>query len=820
MVINGTSNVINYGICSTAAATAAKVVSCSNFGLITGAEITVKFTTTNTAANPTLNVNSTGAKAIYYRGSAISAGYLAANRTYTFRYNGSQYDLVGDLDTNTTYSAGAGLTLSGTQFKHSNSVTAGTAQGDANKTLAFGGTFTIPTVSYDAQGHITGKGTTTMTMPANPNTDTRVTQTAVDASGYTNWRPLIFGSSNSGTEGFNPGTTTDGVYTTQTLSCQPSSGTIRANTFKGSLSGNAASASSVAWSGVTGKPSTFTPSSHTHDDRYYTESEINSKLSGKSDTNHTHSYAGSSSAGGSANSAVKLDTATAGDSNTPVYFSGGKPVACTSLDLNTSGNAASASKVNNKLTVGSKNYDGSAAVTISASDLGLASAMLFLGTTTTAIKDGATTNPITISGANKTATAGNVVLYGSKEFVWTGSAWEELGNEGSYKIVQSAVADPSASGTSNTFIATISQDTNGKITVSKKTVAVTNSAPTLSWGTTSTIGSVAGTNLQVKMPANPNTDTKVTQTVTSSNAAYPLLLAPSGQTSTATTTSYFDSGVTLNPSTNTIAANISGNAATASSVAWGNVTGKPSSYTPSSHTHDQYLPLSAGESKKLTGPLGLTKNVNYGTSLPSSGFTGQLFFLEDGDVSQGDLPIASATVSGIVTTGTQTFAGNKTFNNNVYFGANGGYGYVDSNGIHGAMWNDYAEFRNQSEDIEPGYCVASADNGKVYKTTEKFQACDGIVSDTFGFSIGKTDECKTPLAVAGRVLAYCEGERSDYHAGDTVCAGINGLVCKMTREEIKEYPDRIIGIVSEIPDYETWGSGNVPVNGRIWIKVK
>lgn len=59
---------------------------------------------------------------------------------------------------------------------------------------------------------------------------------------------------------------------------------------------------------------------------------------------HTHNYAGSSSAGGSANSAVKLDTATAGDSNTPVYFSGGKPVACTSLDLSTSGNAASATK--------------------------------------------------------------------------------------------------------------------------------------------------------------------------------------------------------------------------------------------------------------------------------------------------------------------------------------------------------------------------------------------------------------------------------------------------------------------------------------------
>lgn len=32
---------------------------------------------------------------------------------------------------------------------------------------------------------------------------------------------------------------------------------------------------SVAWADITGKPSTFTPSSHTHDDRYYTETEIN-----------------------------------------------------------------------------------------------------------------------------------------------------------------------------------------------------------------------------------------------------------------------------------------------------------------------------------------------------------------------------------------------------------------------------------------------------------------------------------------------------------------------------------------------------------------
>ena len=39
-------------------------------------------------------------------------------------------------------------------------------------------------------------------------------------------------------------------------------------------------------------------------------------------------YAGSASAGGSANSAVKLDNS-AGSAIQPVYFSGGKPVACT-----------------------------------------------------------------------------------------------------------------------------------------------------------------------------------------------------------------------------------------------------------------------------------------------------------------------------------------------------------------------------------------------------------------------------------------------------------------------------------------------------------
>lgn len=59
-----------------------------------------------------------------------------------------------------------------------------------------------------------------------------------------------------------------------------------------------------------------------------TQKAITDGLNSKSGIGHTHNYAGSGSAGGSANSAVKLDTTTAGSATQPVYFSGGKPVAC------------------------------------------------------------------------------------------------------------------------------------------------------------------------------------------------------------------------------------------------------------------------------------------------------------------------------------------------------------------------------------------------------------------------------------------------------------------------------------------------------------
>ena len=82
-----------YGTCTTAEATAAKVVSLGSYTLTTGGIVAVKFTY-GVPASATMNINSRGAKAIYFKGAAITAGVIKAGDTATFVYNGSQYHLL------------------------------------------------------------------------------------------------------------------------------------------------------------------------------------------------------------------------------------------------------------------------------------------------------------------------------------------------------------------------------------------------------------------------------------------------------------------------------------------------------------------------------------------------------------------------------------------------------------------------------------------------------------------------------------------------------------------------------------------------------
>lgn len=99
-----------------------------------------------------------------------------------------------------------------------------------------------------------------------------------------------------------------------------------------------------------------------------------------------------------------------------------------------------------KLTVGGTQYDlkdAKAWSDIADIKSSITAAMHWLGYTTTALTDGATTNPIIIDEESVTAKAGDVVaVAGSgsgsaadKEFVFNGTKWQEYGSTGSLKAL-------------------------------------------------------------------------------------------------------------------------------------------------------------------------------------------------------------------------------------------------------------------------------------------------------------------------------------------------------------------------------------------------
>lgn len=86
---------------ATAGTAAAITAAISNFELVTGVIVTIKITTSNNA-NATLSVNGTTAKSIYYNNAAINANVLQANRVYSLVYDGTYWQVIGELNTYTT----------------------------------------------------------------------------------------------------------------------------------------------------------------------------------------------------------------------------------------------------------------------------------------------------------------------------------------------------------------------------------------------------------------------------------------------------------------------------------------------------------------------------------------------------------------------------------------------------------------------------------------------------------------------------------------------------------------------------------------------
>ena len=240
-----------FGTCSTASETAAKTVSIKDgtFSLEAGARVIVKFNNiANTADNPTLNVAKTGAKSIFHKNVKITTDKTKALLAgiCDFIYDGTNWHLIGGnyIDTNTTYS---NFIKSGSNAK-SGLVPAPDKTAGTTKYLREDGTWAVPTDtntwkvnSSSSEGYVaSGKG------QAN-----KVWKT--DANGNPAWR--------------------DDAKTT----------------YSNLAAADGGKDDSLVTTGEKYIWNSKAAGTHTHDDRYFTETEVTSKLAGKSDTGHKHS---------------------------------------------------------------------------------------------------------------------------------------------------------------------------------------------------------------------------------------------------------------------------------------------------------------------------------------------------------------------------------------------------------------------------------------------------------------------------------------------------------------------------------------------------
>lgn len=320
-----------------------------NVATVDGKSISVKLPANpNTDTNTWRNVSVNGTQIL---GTATNTGDLNLKAGSNVSISNSGGD-VTISSTNTTYTAGNGLAMSGTTLSvgagtgisvGADSVglaaygTAGSAGPSANATPAHGGSFSVPQVTVDAYGRAT-VANRTVTLPGDSNTHYTTHLYATTSTGTAN-----AATSNPYLRLFDDTTAREshqiaGAGKVSVASDANGKITITgANTTLGDLGVTATAAELNYMDGVT--------------------SNVQTQLNGKAASSHTHNYAGSSSAGGSANSAVKLATARAINGTN---FDGTAPI--------TTANWGTA----RTLTIGNsgKSVNGSANVSWSLSEIG------------------------------------------------------------------------------------------------------------------------------------------------------------------------------------------------------------------------------------------------------------------------------------------------------------------------------------------------------------------------------------------------------------------------------------------------------------------
>ena len=438
-------------------------------------------------------------------------------------------------------------------------------------------------------------------------------------------------------------------------------------------------------------------------------------------------------------------------------------------------------------------------------DMGLSTAMHFIGKATVDITDGSTVDP-KITGYT-TKTAGDVIIdkSNSYEYVWTlEGKWERLGPDGSYSVVGHNHDNSYVKKTGDTMTGDLTAPTfHGNLKGNADTATKFASAQsiTLTGDVTGTASSQAGWSITTTLSDSGVTNGTYgpTEDVNGSNGATisipQITVDAKGRVTSIVNRTY----TSVNTDTNTT---------------YSAGTGLSLSGTTFNHSNT----ITAGsvgtaQSPSHGGTFKIPK-ITYDAQGHITGATTVNITLPADNNTDTNVTTAAQTSSKIYVTGTPstgTVTGTLQYNENVY---------ISGNVMYGACWNDYAEYRI-SDCQEPGRVICENGDDTLSLTTERLQPAGNVISDTFGFVIGETEQAKTPVAVSGRVLAYPYESREEFkkNIGRPVCSGPNGTVSIMTDKEYRDKGYCAIGTISAVPDYEEWGAGKVKVNGRVWIKV-
>lgn len=206
---------------------------------------------TNTGVLKLKNVTAKSVSVAYNSGFEfdVKTGYTTSGKNYAVKKDssGNLYVNVPWTDTTNSYTASAGIKIVNNDIQHTNSVTADTASGESGTTAkALGSTVTLPSVTYDAQGHITAKGTTSFVLP-----DATAVQGAVKGYGQ-----ITVGKNSSVTTNpanFTADVTLEAIGHNEKVTISPSNKWIRLNATNSSTGGSDTITIGHATSGVTAK---------------------------------------------------------------------------------------------------------------------------------------------------------------------------------------------------------------------------------------------------------------------------------------------------------------------------------------------------------------------------------------------------------------------------------------------------------------------------------------------------------------------------------------------------------------------------------------